>query len=87
VDISPATSFTRAWLADGYVAWLGTSSDGGVDPEVFRFTGVPPADSVPPAPPLAVVATPGTGEVTVRWDRVVGASSYNLYVAEEPGVT
>jgi hypothetical protein len=87
VDISPATTFTRAWLADGYVAWLGTSSDGGVDPEVFRYTGVPPADSVPPAPPLAVVATPGPGEVTVRWDRVVGASSYNLYVAEEPGVT
>jgi len=40
----------------------------------------------PPAAPAGVAATPGPGQVTVSWDPVSGATSYNLYVATAPGV-
>jgi alpha-tubulin suppressor-like RCC1 family protein len=39
-----------------------------------------------PAAPTGVVATPGNGQVTVSWNTVSGATSYNLYVATAPGV-
>jgi uncharacterized repeat protein (TIGR01451 family) len=86
LEIPPAATVNRPWMADGYVAWLGLSSDLGPDPEVFLFTGAPPSDASQPSPPLLVTATPGSGQVTVAWDQVLGASSYNLYLAEEPGV-
>jgi len=41
--------------------------------------------SVPPAP-TGVTATAGNGQVTVSWNAVSGATSYNLYVATAPGV-
>jgi uncharacterized repeat protein (TIGR01451 family) len=87
LEIPPATSVSRPWLADGDVTWLGQSADGGADTEVFLFTGTPPSDAAQPAPPLVVQATPGSGQATVAWDGVLGATSYNLYLAEEPGVT
>ncbi len=87
VDITPATTVETPWLADGFIAFLGLSQDGGTDREVFLFTGTPPADASQPSPPLFVVATPGDGQVTVAWDQVIKASSYNLYMASVPGVT
>lgn len=39
-----------------------------------------------PAAPTGVAATPGNGQVTVSWNAVSGATSYNLYVATAPGV-
>jgi len=87
VDISPATTVETPWLADGFIAFFGLSQDGGTDTEIFLFTGTPPADASQPSPPLLVTATPGDGQVTVAWDRIIGASSYNLYYAEQSGVT
>jgi hypothetical protein len=34
-----------------------------------------------------ITATPGTGEVSVKWDAVTDATSYNIYYAETSGVT
>jgi hypothetical protein len=87
VPIAPALSAVNPWLADGRVAFTGTSADGGADAEPFRFTGTAPEDEEQPAPPLVVRATPGDGRVAVTWDRVLGASGYVLYLAREPGVT
>lgn len=87
MDITPATTVETPWLADGFIAFLGLSQDGGTDKEVFLFTGTPPADASQPSPPLFVVATPGDGQVTVAWDQIIRASSYNLYMASVPGVT
>lgn len=87
VDITPATTVETPWLADGFIAFLGLSQDGGTDKEVFLFTGTPPADASQPSPPLFVMATPGDGQVTVAWDQIIRASSYNLYMASVPGVT
>jgi alpha-tubulin suppressor-like RCC1 family protein len=39
-----------------------------------------------PAAPTGVAATPGNGQVSVSWNTVSGATSYNLYVATAPGV-
>ena len=85
IDILPATSFERFWLADGFAAFLGTGgADAGTDKEIFRFTGTPPTDTTSP---MFVSASPGASQATVSWDRVAGATSYNLYMAQQPGVT
>lgn len=81
---APATTITNPWLTDGYISFLGSD---GVDVEVFRITGTTPSDSNQPSPPLLVSLTPGTGQLTVAWDRILGATSYNVYLANEPGVT
>lgn len=88
LDPSTATTMQLPYLTDGYIAFLGQGgSDAGSDLEVFRITGTPPDETSQPSPPMLVVATPGTGQVTVAWDRILGATSYNLYVAQVPGVT
>ena len=95
LDILPSLSFGGSsggtlccvpWLSDGYVAWTGLSSDGGADREVFLLTATPPPDAGQPLPPLSLQATPGTNNVTLQWDRILGATSYNLYVAYIPAV-
>lgn len=97
LDISPSITFGGSdgmgtpccapWLTDGFVAWTGLSGDGGTDREVFLLTGKPPADAQQPLPPLLLTATPGTNQVILTWDRVIGATSYNLYVAYDPAVS
>ncbi len=42
---------------------------------------------VAPGSPSNVSATPGDTSVTVGWNAVFGASSYNIYYATTPGVT
>lgn len=88
LSIAPASSIERPWLTDGNIVFLGLSSDAGLDKEVFRITGTPPSDASQPAPPMLLTATPGAGQVTLTWDRVLGTGiTYNLYIANEPGVT
>ncbi|MCA1733317.1 MAG: IPT/TIG domain-containing protein [Acidobacteria bacterium] len=89
IDPSPATTFTNPWLVDGFISFVGQFSGGGsdVDTEVFRITLTAPDDAEQPSPPLHIEAVPGAGEVTVSWDSILGADSYNLYVAEQTGVT
>jgi hypothetical protein len=38
-------------------------------------------------PPILILPTPGDGSVILQWDSILGASSYNVYLAEQPGVT
>lgn len=75
-----AGEFNRPWLADGLVAYLGNLG-------VLIFAGTSPSDAAQPSSPLVIVATPGSGQVALAWDQVLGASSYNLYLAEQPGLT
>jgi fibronectin type 3 domain-containing protein len=37
--------------------------------------------------PKSQVASPGTGKVTLAWDDVKDATSYNIYWSDKPGVT
>ena len=41
----------------------------------------------PPVAPTGITASSGNGELTVTWNEVSGASSYNLYYASVSGVT
>ncbi len=41
----------------------------------------------PPASPTGVIATATTGQATVSWTAVAGATSYNLYYSATAGVT
>jgi hypothetical protein len=42
---------------------------------------------VPLGTPTGVAATAGNGQVTIRWTKVPGASSHNVYWSTSPGVT
>ncbi|MCR4317565.1 MAG: fibronectin type III domain-containing protein [Planctomycetes bacterium] len=46
-----------------------------------------PAVSNPPAAPTGVIATPASGQVTISWTPVTGATSYDIYFATSTGVT
>jgi hypothetical protein len=48
--------------------------------------GTPPLPAPPPTP-TGVQATPGDGQVTVKWTASTGATSYNLYWSTTSGVT
>lgn len=57
--------------------------------ESAASTGVsaaPAAPTVAPAAPTGVTAVPGDAEVTVTWNEVPGATSYNIYWATATGV-
>jgi hypothetical protein len=40
-----------------------------------------------PGAPTGVTAVAGAGQARVSWDNVAGATSYNLYYSQTPGVT
>jgi len=73
--------------ADNRTRFMGTLTvkDGGL---AVRRIALAPFDGVsPPSPPSGLNATPGNSQITVTWDDVPGAISYNLYYAVSPGVT
>lgn len=57
-----------------------TASDG-------NFTSTPALMTVVLSKPLGMVLVFFTGKISVGWNPVVGATSYNLYWATTPGVT
>ena len=59
-------------------------NEGGV--ESARTTTAPSSPSAPSAP-TGVTATPGNGQVTISWNAVTGATSYNIYWSTTSGVT
>lgn len=46
-----------------------------------------PAPAQAPAPPTGVTATGGTGQISLTWNAVAGAASYNVYYGTTSGVT
>lgn len=86
--IRPPETVIDPWLADGLIAWYGQPNDpnNGLDDEVFFYRGTTPVSPSPLPPPL-VSATAGDRQVTVLWDLVLGATSFNLYMAKQSGLT
>lgn len=85
--LSPATSpYVHTGRTNGaalYYIVTATNSFG--EGPASSSTGATPA--APPAAPGGVVATPGNAAVTLTWNAVSGAVSYNAYWATAPGVT
>ncbi|MCH7478751.1 MAG: hypothetical protein IIA14_11715 [SAR324 cluster bacterium] len=57
------------------------------DPAVVAAAAPAAVSPTPPSPPSGISALPGDGQVTVSWNAVTGASSYNLYWSTASGVT
>jgi photosystem II stability/assembly factor-like uncharacterized protein len=85
---TPAGDVRAPWLADGLIAWYGPVRDSAeTQNEIYAYAGQTPNDADQPAPPLLLLATARDREVALEWDIVLGASSYNVYLAQETGVT
>ena len=59
----------------------------GEGPASAGVSAAPSAPTVVPAAPAGVTATAGDGLVTLSWNAVPGATSYNIYWATATGVT
>ena len=77
-----ATTTYRPWLTDGFIAYGDSATPG-----AFLYSGIAPSDSQQPAAPMVVQATAAAGAITLNWDTVLGATSYNVYYANQAGVT
>jgi hypothetical protein len=84
VDRSTAVNTTNPYLADGSAVFF----DSNAPPRtMYLFSGTAPADAKQPSPPMTLKATPSGTSVNLTWDAVLGATSYNLYYAAQPGVS
>ena len=63
-----------------------TASVGNLQSEGYPYTTSSGTVS-PPSAPTGVTATAGDGTATISWSAVSGATSYNLYMASQTGVT
>ena len=52
-----------------------------------QVSAAPAAPAAVPAAPAGVTATPGDTQITIGWNAVPGAASYNLYWSTTAGVT
>jgi len=68
----------------GAVVFTGKLTD--IANGVFNAGGLPSTPSAP-TPPTGLSAVGGSGQVTLSWNSVSNATSYNLYYATAPGVT
>ena len=58
----------------------------GQSPQSVFASAVPHDPAGAPAAPSSITVTPGDAKARVSWRQVVGATSYNVYVAAETGV-
>ncbi len=69
-------------LLTAVLAWLLGGCGGGGGPD----SGSPPGNTTVPATPAGVAITVQPSSITVHWADVAGASSFNVYYADQPGV-
>lgn len=76
-------------LADGttYYFVVTAVNAGGESGVSVEKSATPAATPQPPASPGGIVASGGDSLVTVSWDTVTGATSYNIYYGTSAGVT
>jgi len=84
-----STSFTQKALIDGtsYYYIVTAVNAMGESAASSQVSATPTAPSAVPAAPTGVAAALGDDQVTISWNAVTGAASYNIYWATAPGVT
>jgi len=82
--VDPAASASRAipWLADGNIVFYDLTSP---PVAIYLYQGDTPGDDL--RAPMTLKATSSGTSVTLKWDAILGATSYNIYYAAQPGVT
>lgn len=69
------------------VTAVNSSGESAASPQVSASTSSTPPLPTVPASPAGLIATGGTAQVTLSWNTVSTASSYNVYYAPTSGVT
>ena len=83
-----STLCSLGWLADGHASFARKTDANQTDAEMFMKAIAGAADASVPGAPWAVTAeASGNGEATLRWESILGADSYNVYLATQAGVT
>jgi hypothetical protein len=88
VDLLAAT-YTQTALLDGTVYYYVVTAVNAVGEGLpsSQVSASPQAPVAVPPAPTGLVATPEDGQVTLAWNPVPGASSYNVYWSTASGVT
>ncbi len=86
-QIAVTTPYTHIGLTNDktyyfVVTAVNSSGESAESTQVFATPSV-----TPPSAPAGVTATAANGRVTLTWNSVTGATSYNLYMASQSGVT
>lgn len=84
IDRSTATNTSTPWIADGSVVFFDSTAS---PRTMYLFAGAAPSDEKQPRPPMTLKATPSGTSVTLTWDAILGATSYNIYYAAQAGVS
>ena len=86
---SATTTYTHTSLTNDttYYYVVTTVHSGGESDESSEVSATPSAVGTTPSAPTNVIATTGDEQVTISWDSVSGATSYNIYWATWSGVS
>lgn len=89
-----SNSYTFTGLTNGqnYIFWVealdsDNNSTTGDSSNSFVYPAVPSVEPPPSAPTNPAVIDNHNGNITVEWDTMSGATSYNIYIARAKGVT
>ena len=84
--VDPSTSSARAipWFTDGNLVFYDPTA---APVAIYLYRGETPRDAQDLSAPMTLSATPSGTSVTLQWDAILGATSYNIYYAAQPGVT
>ena len=83
------TSYIHTGLTNGTTYYYVVTAKNGYEEsdESSEVSATPSALGVAPSAPESISATAGDGQVTISWDSVSGATSYNIYRHTSPGVS
>ena len=84
-----SSPYTQAGLIDGTTCYFVVTAvnSAGESAASSQVSATPQAQSLPPSAPTGVAALAGSAQVTVSWNPVSGATSYNIYWSTSGGVT
>jgi fibronectin type 3 domain-containing protein len=82
VDPSTSSSTAIPWFADGRIVFYDTTAP---PVGIYLYSGDAPAADL--TAPMTLKATTAGTSVTLKWDAILGATSYNVYYAVQPGLS
>ncbi|MBI3856117.1 MAG: fibronectin type III domain-containing protein [Planctomycetes bacterium] len=83
-----STTASTSWLATGMTAFLGGGQNASTIAAAAESAFITPISAASaPAVPAGLAGTPGSMTVTLTWNGVPGAATYNVYMAGVTGVT